>query len=174
MRRLALLALAGTALIAGNASAATSPITGNNFTVTATVSPSCVVTGDTDIAFGAYDPAGTNFATDGLANGSINVRCTKGTLIHITLTEGANGTSGDCVAPVRRMRDGTTSNYVAYNILKSAGGAEWGCGAGTSEMTRTAGASNTIESFTTFGVIPAGQDVPAGSYTDTVAYTVTF
>jgi spore coat protein U-like protein len=30
------------------------------------------------------------------------------------------------------------------------------------------------ETLTTYGVIPAGQNVQAGNYTDTVAYQVTF
>lgn len=175
MRRLVLLALAGT-VFAGNVSAAT--ITGNSFVVTAKVDPSCVVTGDTDIDFGTYDPAVANFGTADTATGSISVRCTKGTNISIGIEQGTNPVTAGTpcsTTPQRRMRDGATSNYIAYNILQTAGGSAWGCGFGTSaEVTRAAGASNTIETFTTYGVIPQAQDVPAGTYTDTVNYVVTF
>ena len=172
MRRFALLALAGT-VFAGNAFAGT--ITGNNFVVTAKVDPSCVVTGDTDIDFGTYDPAVANFGTNDTASGSISVRCTKGTNISIGIEQGQNALAGGaCSAtPARRMKEAASANFINYNILQSSGGATWGCG-GTSEATRTAGASNTIETFTTFGVIPAAQDVPAGTYSDTVNYIVTF
>ena len=169
MRRIALLALA-CSVFAGNAFAATSPIDGS-FQVTATVATSCTVTSTTGIDFGSYDPASANITTDDTATGSINVRCTKGTLMHVTLDEGDNAAAAGCVTPQRRMTDGT--DLLDYAIYTDSGHTTaWGCGA--AEQTRTATASNVAETLTTYGVIPAGQNVQAGNYTDTVAYQVTF
>jgi spore coat protein U-like protein len=169
--RIALLALAGV-VVAGNAFAASSPIT-NSFNVTATVAKSCTVTSVTDLAFGTYDPSSANFSTDATASGAINVRCTKGTLIHLELNEGGSASAPGCTTPARRMNDGGT-NRLAYGIyMDSAHTTNWGC-TSTAEQTKTAGASNVAETFTTYGVIPAGQNVPAGSYSDSVTYTVTF
>ena len=131
----------------------------------------------TPMAFGTYDPAVANFGTADTATGSISVRCTKGTNISIGIEQGQNALAGGaCSAtPARRMKEAASNNYINYNILQSSGGAAWGCGfGGPSEVTRSAGASNTIETFTTFGVIPQAQDVPSGTYSDTVNYIVTF
>src|SRR4249919_2326798 len=123
--RIALLALAG-AVVAGNAFAASSPII-NSFNVTATVAKSCTVTSVTDLAFGTYDPSSANFSTDATASGAINVRCTKGTLIHLELNEGGFASAAGCTTPARRISDGGT-NRLAYGIyMESAHTTNWGC-----------------------------------------------
>jgi spore coat protein U-like protein len=168
--RIALLALTG-AVFAGNAFAATSPITGN-FNVRAEVAASCTVTNITDIDFGTYDPASAHFATDDTATGSIDVRCTRGTVIHVALNEGGFAAAAGCTAPARRMSNGGLGRLDYAIYLDPTHTTAWGCGA--ANQVRTATTSNVAEVFTTYGVIPAGQNVAAGNYTDTVAYTVTY
>ncbi|UHQ18738.1 spore coat U domain-containing protein [Lysobacter sp. KIS68-7] len=172
-----LLALA-TALVAANASAAT---VGNTFQVTATVSPSCVIsTPATGIAFGTYDSVGANASTAATGSGSIKIRCTKGTAIKITLDEGlpANkGAGSTCGAPVRQMASGT--NRLGYQIYSDSGrSVVWGCtlspAAGANDVTVASSPNNAEQTFTTYGSIPGGQDVANGSYADTVGYTVNF
>lgn len=168
--RLSTLAFATAVLLAGTASAAT---TGGSFQVTASVANSCVVTSATNIAFGAYDPAAANNTTalDGL--GAVTVRCTRGSNAAIALDQGlsATGTSS-CGAPARQMSDGG-SNRLRYDIYSDSGRTSaWGCAA-TNDVDQ-AFSSLAPVAFTTYGRIPAGQDVPAGSYTDTVTVTVTF
>ena len=168
MRRLALLALAGT-VFAGNAFAATSPIN-DTFLVQANVPESCVFVSDTGIDFGDYDPVDANLATDDTATGSIVVRCTKNTGITVTLGVGANNATGTCASPARRMTNGT--EFLNYNIQVSAGGSEWGCDA-ANDVTATATSSTADITLTTYGVIPQNQNVGVGSYQDIVNYTIT-
>jgi spore coat protein U domain-containing protein, fimbrial subunit CupE1/2/3/6 len=169
--RFSSLALAAGMLLAGNAFAAQ---TTGSFNVTASVANSCKVTSTSDIAFGAYDPAVANFSTALDATGSVSVRCTRGTAADVALNEGANkaGTSS-CASPLRRMTDGGTER-LGYGIYKdSAHTQAWGCDAANDEPF-TFAASNVPTTKTTYGTIPAGQDVAAGSYSDTVTVTVTF
>lgn len=167
--RLSMLAFAVAALAAGTASAATST---GSFQVTASVANSCVVSSTSNIAFGAYDPAGANntAALDGA--GSVAVRCTRGTTAAVALEQGANAASGsDCTTPLRQMASGT--DRLRYDIYSDSGRTSgWGCT--TSNDVDQSFTSLAPISFTTYGRIPAGQDVPAGSYTDTVTVTVTF
>jgi spore coat protein U-like protein len=140
----------------------------DNLTVTATVADSCTITGGT-LAFGTYDTV-SGAAID--ASGEISVACTKDATAAITLDQGSNasGTSTDA-DPDRRMLSGT--EVLSYTLFTDSGRTtEWGNTAGTSKS-YTAATSDSVAQ-TVFGRITADQDVPAGSYTDTVVATVTF
>ena len=162
--RIALLALAG-AVFAGNAFAATTVT--NSFQVKATVVPACVVSQATVMNFGNYDPLSATAAT---TTSTVGVRCTKGTNYSVALNEGVNFSAAGCDTPLRRMTDGT--NFLTYAITSTSGGSAWGCNAASQFV--AAAASNAEKTFTAYGVIPAGQDVPAGSFVDTVTVSVTF
>jgi spore coat protein U-like protein len=169
--RLTALVLAVAALSAvGTASAATST---GSFQVTASVANSCVVTAANNIAFGAYDPADTNNASALDSAGSVTVRCTRGSNAAIALNQGANAAGGSsCTTPLRQMSDGGTSR-LRYDLYSdSARTVAWGCTT-TNDVDQTFSSLAPV-TFDTFGRIPAGQDVPAGSYADTVTVTVTF
>lgn len=150
-----------------------SPQTGT-FNVTATVNGSCRVVSTTDIAFGVYDPADVNFSTALDGTGSISVRCVRGVTANVALDQGLYAGAGStCVAPVRRMSDGGTER-LGYGIYSDAARTTaWGCDA-ANDQTFTSTASNASHVLTTYGRVPAGQDVAAGSYSDTVTVTVTF
>jgi spore coat protein U-like protein len=166
------LALVGIAM-AGSAVAAPSPLNGD-FTVTASVAESCRIESDQNIAFGAYDPITTHASTALDANGRIVVRCVRGTSGEVTLDDGANQAAGStCAAPQRQMTNGGTGR-LGYQIYQdSPGGTVWGCDA-TNDRPFTGDGPNTDTIMTTYGRVPAGQDVETGSYTDTVAYQITF
>ncbi|HEV8694388.1 MAG TPA: spore coat U domain-containing protein [Lysobacter sp.] len=169
--RLSLLALAAGTLLAGNAFAAQ---TSGSFNVTASVANSCKVTSTSDIAFGPYDPAVANFSTALDATGSVSVRCTRGTAADVALNEGANkGGASTCAAPLRRMSDGGTERLGYEIYLDAAHTTAWGCDA-ANDQPFTFAASNVPTTKTTYGSIPAGQDVAAGNFSDTVTVTVTF
>lgn len=172
--RLSLLALAAGALVAGNAVAGPSPQTGS-FNVTATVANSCKVTATSNIAFGAYDPADANFSTALDGDGSVSVRCTRGTVAAVALGQGLYADTGSsCTSPARRMSDGGTGR-LGYEIYRNAGRTSaWGCDTAANIQSFTSAASNVATTLTTYGRIPAGQDVAAGSFTDTVVVSVTF
>jgi spore coat protein U-like protein len=161
------------ATLAVPAFAAPSPQTGN-LNVTATVNASCDITSTTNIAFGVYDPADTNFTTPLDGTGSVTIRCVRGTVVDVALDQGQNsGTGSTCASPLRQMSNGGDERlgYQVYqNAARTTG---WGCDA-SNDQSYTAGNPNTPTTLTTYGRIPAGQDVTAGSYTDTVVVTATF
>jgi spore coat protein U-like protein len=166
------LALAGVFFV-GSAAAGPTPQSGS-LSVTATVSGSCIVLGPNALAFNAYDPVDTNFTTALTAQGTISVRCTRGTLAHVQLSQGgAPATGSTCGAPLRQM-SGTGTERLAYSLYRDSGRTQtWGCTAGT-EQQFTSTASNVATSLDVYGRIPAGQDVAAGNYADTVTVDVTF
>jgi spore coat protein U-like protein len=160
----ALIALNGFAL---NASAAS---TTNTFQVTATVVNNCIIN-STNIAFGNYDPTSATAAT---AQGSVTARCTKGDVVYVELGQGAHtGTGSTAAVPVRQMASGT--NMLPYHIYTTSGGTtEWGAGTANRPASQTSASVGTPLAFVTYGSLPAGTDVPAGSYTDSVVATVTY
>ena len=166
------LALATAGLI-GAAPAFAGTVTGS-LPVSATVANSCVISSVNAIAFGAYDPANANASAPLKATGAVNVTCTKGGSVSVALDQGANPTaSSTCVAPARQMKDSGT-DVLAYSIYSdSADTKAWGCDA-TNEVSFTSASVSTPTALSTYGSIPAAQDVPAGSYNDTVTVTVSF
>lgn len=168
------LALAAVAF-AGTANAGPSPQSGS-FTVTANVANSCVITATPTLAFGSYDPTDANntAALDGQS--SISVRCTRGTVATVALAQGGNPATGStCAAPLRQMASG--AERLRYDLYQNtARTTVWGCqtGAGANTQGFTSTSSLTPTTLQTYGRVPAGQDVPAGSYTDTVQVNVTF
>ncbi|WP_181952578.1 Csu type fimbrial protein [Vulcaniibacterium gelatinicum] len=171
MRNRLVLAIAGL-LASSTALAGPSPQTGS-FNVTANVANSCRITATPDLAFGAYDPADANFSTALDAASSISVRCTKGTNAAVALGQGGNPASGStCAAPLRQMAAG--AERLRYDLYQDSGRTQvWGCDA-SNDRDFTSTSSVTATTLNTYGRIPAGQDVAAGNYTDTVTVTVTF
>jgi spore coat protein U-like protein len=143
-----------------------------NLTVSATVVETCIINSTTAVAFGNYDPVDTHSgSTLDNSAGNINLTCTDDSLATITIGQGSNpdGSSTDA-APLRQMLNGTFDlPYQLY--LDSVGGTVWGDTTLTGKSYTGVG---TAENVTVYGRIAAGQNVPAGSYTDTVLVTVTF
>ncbi|MBZ5520714.1 MAG: spore coat U domain-containing protein [Acidobacteriia bacterium] len=138
--------------------------------VTATVNGNCIIAGGT-LAFGAYDPVVTN-ATTPLANSvALTVTCTNGWPATVTLGQGANPAGGStAAAPLRQMASG--GNFLSYALFQdNANTIIWGDTPGTGEAYTGTGAAGTV---TVYGQVAAGQNVPAGSYGDTVLVTITF
>lgn len=141
-----------------------------NLDVSATVSANCTIS-TAAVAFGTYDPVVTHASTALTSTGTVTTTCTKDAAVAITLGQGANANTGSTdAAPVRRMISGT--NYLSYQLYTDeARTAVWGNDATVDvPVTGTGTAVNT----TVYGSVLAGQNVPAGSYTDTVVATVTF
>lgn len=142
------------------------------FTVTATVIKGCTVSA-TNIAFGNYDPTSATAVT---AQGAVTAKCTKGSVVAVALDQGLNAASGSTAAtPARQMKD-SSGDLLAYHIYTTSGGStEWGNTSASEPATQTSTSAATALTFTTYGSLPAGQDVPAAtSYTDTVTATLTF
>ena len=121
----------------------------------------------TSMSFGEYDVFSTN-PTD--SRGSITVRC-NGPEKHevfftISMTTGNSGT----YSPRKMTRVG---DAIEYNIFTNPAGTEvWGDGTDRSATVSGTGWKDAPRQFYFYGRIPGGQDVAAGSYTDSVTVSV--
>jgi spore coat protein U-like protein len=146
---------------------AASPQTAN-LSVSATVSANCTIS-TTAVAFGQYDAIVTHASTPLDVSGKVSVTCTSGAPATITLGQGPDPTPGSTDAvPVRRMKAG--SNYLSYQLYSE--------GTHTTVWNNDTGVANVgtgaNQDLDVFGRVAAGQNVPTGSYTDTVVATITF
>jgi spore coat protein U-like protein len=138
-----------------------------NFNVTATVLSECTVSAFA-INFGIYEPVVTNQAVPLDSTSIINVFCTKNTAGNVTLDNGSNFSAGN-----RRMKTGGGA-FMTYEVYRDAARTTiWNAvnintAASTSKLTALGGG------FTAYGRIAAGQDIPAGAYTDTLQSVVNY
>jgi spore coat protein U-like protein len=138
-----------------------------NLRVTASVVGNCLVT-TTDVAFGNYDPVATNASTPADATGTVDVTCIQGVVATIGLDVGANAQG-----TTRRMADGG-ANRLEYELYRDAGRSQiWGNTAG-SNMVLPAAPSTATRTYTVYGRVRQAQNIPVGSYSDTVVVTVSF
>jgi spore coat protein U-like protein len=120
----------------------------------------CTVTA-VSVAFADYDVFATS-ATD--TTGTVNVSCGSSTTYAIALSAGL-GTFAS-----RVMTNG--SNQLDYNLFTDSQRLTvWGDGTSGSVTVSATAAGGT---YTVYGRIPARQNVPAGSYSDTITVTVTY
>lgn len=134
-----------------------------NMTVTAEVAANCLITAN-PLDFGSYDPVGTNAAADLDGSSNIDVTCTDGTSAKIVVDMGTSGGSG------RAMQNG--AHQLDYELYSDSGRSiVWGA---IEAEGRDYTGTGLQEAVTIYGRIPAGQNVPAGIYTDNVIATVTF
>lgn len=114
-----------------------------------------------NVVFASYDvftPTATN------STGTVKVKCSASATYAISLSAGA-GTFAS-----RVMLNGTHElNYNLYTTSQDL--TIWGDGTSGTVTTNGTGGGT---SYTVYGLIPALQNVPVGSYSDTVTVTVTF
>ena len=139
-----------------------------DLTVNASVANNCTISTGA-IAFGPYDPVGAN-ATAGSGdlsgNGHVYVACTKGAAATIDL-----GNGGAADANSRRLTSG--ADTLTYQLYRSDGSTVWGAGSGTGGVTYNS-TSKTQTDLVVVGKVAGGQDVAAGTYTNTIVATVNF
>ena len=139
----------------------------DSFNVSADVSKNCTIA-TAPVAFGVYDPVVANATTPLDATGAVIVTCTKGAGTRIDLNDGSNASGGN-----RRMAAGG-GNFLTYQLYQDTSRTTvWGSG-GSAGQTIAGAPSKAPRTFTVFGRVPAGQDVSAGAYTDTVVATINF
>jgi len=136
--------------------------------VSAQILDACTITA-TPVNFGDYDHTA---GSDKAASGSVTETCTNGTAAFITLGEGLNAKLASVPGvPLRQMASG--ANRMAYFLYQDSGEATlWG----NTQATGVAqvGTGNAGTTLTVYGYATAGQNVPVGSYSDTVVATVNF
>ena len=131
--------------------------------------PNCTIT-VTPVSFGLYNVFSTTALT---STGSVTYNCTNRTGAADTITIWMSKGMGSTNNP-RQMFSGI--NSLSYYLCQDANCNKlWGDQAYPSDSgpinTR---AGNTTVSLPIYGVIPAGQDVSAGTYTDTILMEVDF
>lgn len=134
------------------------------FQVTTTVRPECVVS-SFSLPFGTYDPLAT---TPSDANTIVNVHCTPSTAATISLDAGQWSAGG-----TRNMRHASGS-LMAYNIFKDAARLTIWNATNFNSATSASKFNALGGGFVGYGRVPPGQDVAAGSYTDTVQAVVNY
>ena len=145
--------------------------TTGSLTVTATVSSACSLSsGGGTLSFGTYDSINTNASSPLLQVSSFQLQCTNGTNATITLGQGQNPSAGSQdSAPLRNMTDGQ-QHYLNYQLYTTAARkAVWDNQTGVTQL-----ATGTMQTLYVYGSIPGGQNLPAGTYTDTVVITVSY
>jgi spore coat protein U-like protein len=148
-----------------------------NVSVSANIAANCTIS-NAAVAFGSYDPIVTNAASPLLGSGTVTITCTKGatTTVSLGLGNQASGTQ-------RRMTDGVPNfmNYELYQPPNNTPGTAcsyasptvWGT-SGANLLTPAAAPNKNARTYNVCGEVAAGQDLPAGSFTDTVVATVNF
>ncbi len=162
--------LAGLSLIASPARAGTAT---SNMAVSMTVAANCTISAGA-LSFGGYDPITANASTNLNGTAGLSVSCTGGAAGVITLGQGSNGaTSSSDSAPLRQASNGAgTPSFLSYALYQDTGRTTvWGNTAGTGASYTGTGSQTLV---TVYASVAAGQNVPAGSYSDTVVATVTF
>lgn len=136
--------------------------------VSATVVANCTITANA-LNLGNYDPVAANAAAAATASTTLSVACTSGAAATVTLGQGDNAAGGSTDAnPARRLSDGT--NFLNYELFTDVGLAdEWGNTTGTGVAHTGTGSATSLN---VYGSIAAAQNVPAGTYTDTVVATI--
>jgi spore coat protein U-like protein len=138
-----------------------------NLGVSATVTNNCTIS-TAALAFGSYDPVVAHASANLDGTGTVTVACTKGATSTVGLGLGSNASGS-----ARRMTDGST-NYLTYELYSDSGRTTvWG-NSGAGLYSPGAAPSKVARNFTVYGRVTSNQDVPAGSYNDTVVATVNF
>jgi spore coat protein U-like protein len=138
-----------------------------NLAVGASVANNCTIS-TSALAFGSYDPVVAHAAANLDGTGTVIVACTRGATSTVGLGLGANASGS-----TRRMTDGST-NYLSYELYSDSGRTTvWG-NSGGALYNPGAAPSKVARNFTVYGRVTSNQDVPAGSYNDTVVATVNF
>jgi spore coat protein U-like protein len=126
--------------------------------------------------FGVYNPFA---ATPDEENGTLNATCTllSGNAATVTITDSfSTGSSGTYAN--RTMLSG--ANVLNYNLYYDAayteirGNGTGGSQTGSATLNLTKANPTQVATGTIYGKINAGQNVAAGTYTDTIVVTITF
>jgi spore coat protein U-like protein len=139
-----------------------------SLTVSATVTNNCTIS-TAALAFSQYDPVIANASAGLDGTGRVTVACTKGATPTIGL-----GTGSSAAGTTRRLSDGSGVNYLTYELFQDSGRTVSWTNAASGVLTPLAATSKASRDFTVYGRVAGNQDVPAGSYTDSVVATVNF
>jgi spore coat protein U-like protein len=158
--------IAAGAVLACTTSVVPAATTTTTFNVTATVISSCS-TSAANLAFGNYDPLSL---VDKLATTNISVTCSLLAPFNVGISIGTNGVS---VTDRKMLISGGGTETLDYDLYQDVTHLiNWGATVGTDTLA-SIGTGLSV-ALPVYGVIPASQNVPVGSYSDTVTVTITY
>ncbi|HUP45710.1 MAG TPA: spore coat U domain-containing protein [Thermoanaerobaculia bacterium] len=138
------------------------------FTVTTVVQAECTVS-TIAVAFGNYDPVAAHAASPLDGTGTVNVYCTPGTSVTVSLGDGLYFAGG-----MRRMA-GPLTSFLDYQLYREpARSSIWSTTPNTVSGTSTSVLTPIGGGLVVYGRVPGGQDVRAGLHADTVQATVNY
>ena len=153
-------------LLIGSGNSAQAVSKNADLAVSASISGNCTIS-TIAVGFPAYDPIVTHAsAADDSTSGSVTIACTKNTSATIGLGQG-----GSYLGGTNRMTDGT--NFLTYALYQNSTHATAWTTSGVGLMS-VVPTSKAPVSYTVYGSIPGNQDLPAGTYNDTVVASVNF
>jgi spore coat protein U-like protein len=136
-----------------------------NLQVTAEVVANCNMTAN-NIAFGPYDPVVANKSAHLERIDIVSMQCTPGTAVRMELDNGQHASGG------QRAMTGPPNGRLSYEIYRSNNhNVRFGTGADAQD--KVAGSNGRL-GFWMYSRLPAGQNMPVGSYSDTVLVTITY
>jgi spore coat protein U-like protein len=128
--------------------------------------------GTTAVAFGNYDPTSASTAT---TTGNVAVTCSALVIFTVSYTISMNKGNSSSFTP-RFMN--LTGNHLNYNLyIDAAHTSIWGDGTATTNIVSdsyTAIGLTETNNYTVYGLLPALQAMPAGTYTDSITVSVVF
>ncbi len=126
----------------------------------------CSVTPVGSISFGTYDVF-SKVPLD--ATGTIQITCDM-TEAHTIISLGPSQSGG---FNPRRMKSASSGDFLAYNLFTdTARTTIWGDGTGGTSTVQQRVFRNAPAIVTIYGRMPAGQNVGAGIYTETITVTI--
>ena len=150
--------------ILGSVGAAWAATTTTTFTVSITITASCVINSASNLSFGSQGVLTANVDV----TSTIQVQCTNTTPYNIGLDA---GTSTGATVTTRKMTNGAAT--VSYSLYSNAGRTtNWGNTVGT-DTVASAG-TGASQSFTVYGRVPPQSTPAAQVYNDTITVTVTY
>lgn len=160
--------LVGLLILAGSPSMISAGSASTSLSVSAVVTNNCAIV-TSPMAFGVYDPiiVHATLPLDGI--GTVTVTCTKGAVTTIALDAGGNAPG---IGTTRAMLGGGVK--LSYEIYQDPGRTIFWGNSSPNLFNPPVAPSRAPRSFTVYGRIPSGQDVPGGNYSDTVLATVNF
>jgi spore coat protein U-like protein len=132
-----------------------------------TVIPECQATGAT-LDFGTYQPIGSHATAPLDSQTALSVYCTRKAVATIAMASG-----NFAVGAQRRMRS-DASDFLAYDLFSNSGMSVVWDGTNTVSATATSKFTPIGGGIPLYGRVPAGQDVSAGTYQDTVQAVVNY
>lgn len=134
------------------------------FTVSASVPRSCALLVTPNLDFGTH-PGPIAAVYDNTT--TLSMQCRSGTPWTLSLDNGQQADGSG-----RRMRIAGTEAYVRYGLYHDANRSlPWGQSTGD---TLSGSGTGAVDARTVYGRVPAGQNVPAGEYSDKITATITY